>query len=326
MTPHLQTTRLAPSPTGDLHLGNARSLLLCWALGRSLGWQVILRIEDLDGTRCDPRWESLILEGLHWLGIDWDGPVLRQSDEPEKYEQAMKALDAGNLIFTCPRSRREVRAAAEAAGAPHQGGRKTISTPAMRPDDRSRFTFAPGDCNHRLVMEPGKETVQDECVGRHAFELATQFGDPIVWTRENTPSYQLAVVADDLQQGITDVVRAADLLPSAGLQQKIAERLQGSSPRWWHLPLLLDHDGRRLAKRDGDHTLSACRLRGVSPERVIGLLARTCEIQEDDRPMSLERFLRAFDADRMCEWAGRIGVDGETRLRADDITRLMELP
>ena len=326
MTPHSQTTRLAPSPTGDLHLGNARSLLLCWALGRSLGWQVLLRIEDLDGTRCDPKWETLILEGLRWLGIDWDGPVVRQSDELTKYQQAMAALDVDDRVFTCTRSRREVRAAAEAAGAPHEDGRKTISTPAMRPEDASRFRFEPGDCNHRLVIEPGKETVYDECVGRHAFELSTQFGDPIVWTRENTPSYQLAVVTDDLEQGITDVVRAADLLPSAGLQQALAGMLQGTAPRWWHLPLLLDHDGRRLAKRDGDHTLSACRVGGVSPERVIGLLARTCEMQEDASPMSLEQFLNAFDADQLCEWAGRIGVDGETRLQADDITKLMETP
>ena len=300
-------------------------MLLCWALGRSLGWRVVLRIEDLDGTRCDRKWEELILEGMDWLGIEWDGPVVRQSDALEPYRNAMRTLDAHDLVFRCTRSRREVRAAAEAAGAPHQDGYRTISTPAMRPDDRSWFRFTPGDCNHRIVVEPGSEPVHDECIGDHAFDLSAHFGDPIAWTREDAPSYQLAVVVDDLEQGITDVVRGGDLLPSAALQQHIARKLDGTPPAWWHLPLLLDHDGRRLAKRDGDHTLSALRASGVSPDRVIGLLARTCEMQEDDGPMSPEEFLSAFDADHFRTWAGRIGIEGETRLRPEDMTRLTEV-
>ena len=269
MTARMRTTRLAPSPTGDLHLGNARSLLLCWALGRAHGWQVTMRIEDLDGTRCDPRWEERILAGMRWLGIDWDGEVHRQSEDVERYQSAMRSLDASDLVFTCDRTRRELQAAAEAAGAPHESGRNTVSTAEMRPKASDRYTFAPGVCNHRLKIEPGLMRVRDEATGEHDFDLARTFGDPIVWTREDRPAYQLAVVVDDLRQGITDVVRGIDLLPSAGLQQEIARLLGGIAPHWWHLPLLLDPDGRRLAKRDGDQTLGALHERGVRPERII---------------------------------------------------------
>jgi glutamyl-tRNA synthetase len=325
MTAQTRTTRLAPSPTGDLHLGNARSLLICWALGRTLGWQVILRVEDLDGNRCDPGWEKKILEGLDWLGLDWDGPIERQSDEVEGYAQAMRTFDAAHLIFTCERTRRELRAAAEAAGAPHESGHNTISTASMRPQDPHRFTFAPGTCNHRLTIEPGVMNVRDEYTGEHAFDLETLFGDPIVWTRENKPSYQLAVVVDDLRQGVTDVIRGVDLLPSAGLQQTIAHTLGGTSPNWWHLPLLHDHEGRRLAKRDGDHTLGSFREQGVRPEQVLGLLARTCEMQDDASPLSAHDFLESFDPEHLREWVRRTAPMGEDRLRSTDTTDLMEL-
>ena len=326
MTAPVRTTRLAPSPTGDLHLGNARSLLICWALGRSLGWRVLLRIEDLDGNRCDSGWERKIIEGMKWLGLDWDGPIQRQSDEVECYKQAMRKFDDANLVFTCDRTRRELRAAAEAAGAPHASGHNIISTASMRPEDPERFTFAPGSCNHRLTMEPGLMSVCDECRGNHVFDLADLFGDPIVWTREDKPSYQLAVVVDDLRQGVTDVVRGVDLLPSAGLQQRIARILEGTPPKWWHLPLLHDHEGRRLAKRDGDHTLGSLREHGVRPERILGLLARTCQMQEDAAPLSARDFLDSFDPEHFRE-PTRCGASaGEDRLRPNDTTELMERP
>ena len=287
---------------------------------------MILRVEDLDGNRCDPSWEEKILEGIRWLGLDWDGPILRQSDELRPYEEAMQKLDARHLVFTCERTRRELRAAAEAAGAPHESGRNIISTVSMRPEAPDRFRFTPGSCNHRLTIEPGMMNVRDEYTGDHTFDLASQFGDPIVWTRENKPSYQLAVVVDDLRQAVTDVVRAVDLLPSAGLQQTIAHTLGGTPPNWWHLPLLLDHDGRRLAKRDGDHTLGSFRERGVQPERILGLLARTCEMQEDAAPLSARDFLESFDTDHIREWARRSASTGEDRLRPTDTTDLMERP
>ncbi|MEE2681704.1 MAG: glutamate--tRNA ligase family protein [Planctomycetota bacterium] len=321
-----RTTRLAPSPTGDLHLGNARSLLLCWALARSEGWKVILRIEDLDGSRCDPRWEQRIIAGMRWLGLDWDGPVRRQSEDRERYAEAMRTFDVEDRIFTCPRTRRELQAAAEAAGAPHESGRNTVSTAEMRPEDPGRFTFAPGSGNHRLKIEPGTVRVRDLLTGEHDFDLASRFGDPIVWTRDDRPAYQLAVVVDDLEQGITDVVRGIDLLPSAGLQQEIAKLLGGGLPKWWHLPLLLDPEGRRLAKRDGDDTLGAFQEQGIPPERVIGLLARTCEMQEDAKPMSAREFVEGFDVEHFRKWVRRSAAAGGDRLRATDTTDLMEDP
>ena len=326
MTVPKRTTRLAPSPTGDLHLGNARSLLLCWALGRARGWQVTMRIEDLDGARCDQRWEERILAGMRWLGIDWDGAVHRQSADVERYRSAMRSLDAENLVFTCERTRRELQAAAEAAGAPHESGRNTVSTAAMRPEAADRYAFAPGSVNHRLKIEPGLMHVRDESTGEHDFDLARTFGDPIVWTREDRPAYQLAVVVDDLRQGVTDVVRGVDLLPSAGLQQEIARLLGGTAPDWWRLPLLLDAEGRRLAKRDGDQTLGAFHDQGVRPERLIGLLARTCEMQEDASPMSAREFLEAFDPEHLQKWVRRSTAEGGDRLLPTDTTDLMEGP
>ena len=318
MAPERRTTRLAPSPTGDLHLGNLRSLLVGWALARRLGWNVVLRIEDLDGDRCRAEWEAVIIQGMRWLGMDWDGSERRQSDRIDQYASAMRPLSEAGLVFSCQRSRRELRAAAEALGAPHAGEGSTISTVAMRPTSPDRLGFTRRAGNHRLMVDPRPETVRDELLGEQEVDVSGRFGDPIVWTWRDTPSYQLAVVVDDLDQGVTDVVRASDLLPSAGLQQRITGLLGGDAPRWWHLPLLLDEGGRRLAKRDGDLTLGRLRSEGTRPEMIIGLLARTCEMQEDADPMTAEAFVSELDPERLRGWAVRDGSAHRDRLRASD--------
>lgn len=267
--PERRRTRLAPSPTGDLHLGNARTFLLNWALARHEGWHVLLRHEDLDATRASPETCVDIERSLSWLGLDWDDEPVRQSDDLAPYLDAMRRLGAARLSYRCEMSRREIR---EALGAPHAGGELRFPA-ALRPTDAGEYGFLDPSAGHRLVMDAGVERVLDEGHGAVEFDPAAEAGDPIVWTRDGRPGYQLAVVVDDLRHGITDVVRGDDLLPSAARQQRIARALGAAAPpRWWHLPIVHDAEGRRLAKRDGDAGLLALRDAGVPADRVIGLL------------------------------------------------------
>ena len=309
-----RTTRLAPSPTGGLHLGNARSFLLCWALGRKLGWKVLLRIEDLDEERCTPAHEKAIIESLRWLGIDWDDEPVRQSARVDTHRVALEQLDGAGLLFACDRSRRELRAAAEAAGAPHETGSNLVSTEAMRPEDPALHHFIAGDRNHRMKIEQGVEDLTDELLGTSRHDLAAEFGDPIVWTRKDLASYQLAVVVDDLAQGVTDVVRGDDLLSSAALQQRIARSLEGESPDWWHLPLVLDEHGERLSKRKDDQTLESMREEGIPAERVIGLLAMSCGMLERPEPMDGNDFLETIDPASLQAWARESSRRGGDRI------------
>ena len=254
-------TRLAPSPTGDLHLGNARSFLLNWALARREGWTILLRHEDLDVTRASTKTCLDIERSMAWLGLDWDEGPIRQSDDLEAYLDAMRRLGAARRVYRCDLSRREIR---EAIGAPQAGGE--IRFPAsLRPREEADFGFDGPDAGHRYTMPDGREQVIDELQGHVVFDPAADAGDPVVWTRDGRPGYQLAVVVDDLRHGITEVVRGDDLLPSAARQQRIARDLGGGPPpRWWHLPIVHDADGRRLAKRDGDAGLLALHDAGVS--------------------------------------------------------------
>ncbi len=285
-------TRLAPSPTGDLHLGNARTFLLNWALARREGWSIVLRHEDLDAARASARACLDIEDALGWLGIDWDDGPHRQSDDLEPYVEAMRRLAASDLVFRSELSRREIR---EALGAPHAGGE--LRFPAeLRPADRAAWGFDDSHAGHRFRMDPGTEPVDDELQGHCGFDPAEEAGDLVVWTRDGAPGYQLAVVVDDLRQGITDVVRGDDLLPSAARQQRIARALGAHAvPRWWHLPIVHDADGRRLAKRDGDDGLLALRASGVTPERVVGLILHVSGLAADRSPRTAAEAIGLID-------------------------------
>ena len=289
-------TRLAPSPTGDLHLGNARTFLLNWALARHAGWTIVLRHEDLYSTRASPETCRDIETAMIWLGLDWDEGPFRQSDDPAPYADAMRRLDAARRVFRSELSRREIR---EALGAPHAGGE--LRFPAtLRPDDPAAWRFTDVNAGHRFAMDDGPETVEDELHGHCTFDPAQEAGDPVVWTRDGAPGYQLAVVVDDLRQGITDVVRGDDLLPSAARQQRIARALGADAPpRWWHLPIVHDSNGRRLAKRDGDDGLLALRDAGATPEKVVGLLLHLSGILGDRVPLSAADAVGLIDRDAL---------------------------
>lgn len=293
-------TRLAPSPTGALHLGNARTFLINWAMARQAGWSIIMRIEDLDGPRVKQHATEQVLDTLCWLGIDYDGEVLHQSHDLQPYEAAMQQLAQQGAVFACSLTRREIE---QAASAPHGDQRELRYEPALRPSDPDCRAFGRLDTNYRLLVSDEWIDVDDEVTGRRPFNPHREVGDFVVWTRRGVPAYQLAVVVDDVRQSVTDVVRGEDLLPSAARQILLYRALGLSPPRWWHLPLVLGPDGRRLAKRHGDTRVATYREMGVRPERVIALMAAWSGVIEFDpqkpRDMTAEEFRDRFVLDTL---------------------------
>jgi len=269
---HAGVTRLAPSPTGALHLGNARTFLVNWALARRAGWRIVLRIEDLDGPRVKPGAIEGTIELLRWLGIDWDiGPIV-QSDDLQPYRDAMATLASGAAAYPCELTRGQIEAA---ASAPQEGSGESVFPASLRPESRAR-AFDDEQTNWRLVVPDEVVRFDDAFAGPQERRPSQSVGDFVVWTKRGQPSYQLAVVVDDARQGVNEVVRGDDLIDSAA-RQILLYRVMGIAdriPRYTHLPLVIGEDGKRLAKRHGDTRLDAYRAAGVRAERVIGLLAR----------------------------------------------------
>jgi glutamyl-tRNA synthetase len=272
-------TRLAPSPTGALHLGNARTFLVNWALARRRGWSIVLRIEDLDGPRVKPGAIDATVDTLRWLGIDWDSGPIVQSDDLEPYRAAMRSLAARALAYPSALTRTEIEAA---ASAPQEGVHESPFPASLRPPLVPR-EFDDESTNWRFVVTDGPVPFVDAFAGPQAPDPSRSVGDFAVWTRRGQPSYQLAVVVDDHRQGITQIVRGDDLIDSAARQLLIYRALGlGPEPTYTHLPLIRGEDGRRLAKRHGDTRIDAYRRAGVRPERVLGLLARWCGLAADE--------------------------------------------
>lgn len=287
-----EITRLAPSPTGSLHLGNARTFLANWAMARRGGWKIILRIEDLDGPRVKPAAVAGIQETLRWLGIDWDeGPAI-QSEDLSPYRAAMRRLVQSGSAFPCALTRGEIE---RASSAPQEGAHETRYPAALRPAAWERV-FEEGEKNWRLLVPDAPTRFVDAFHGPQAPNLAEIVGDFVVWTKRAMPAYQLAVVVDDARQGVTRVVRGDDLLDSAARQLLLYRALGlGPEPSYCHLPLVKGPDGKRLAKRHGESRVDEFRARGVPAEAVIGLLAFWCGLIPERAPLTASRFLDLFD-------------------------------
>ncbi|MDX2131324.1 MAG: glutamate--tRNA ligase family protein [Planctomycetota bacterium] len=295
----MPTTRLAPSPTGALHLGNARTFLITWALARAAGWSIVLRVEDLDTPRVKPGVIAGTIDLLAWLGIDWDsGPFIQSADTP-RHLDAMHRLARAGLVYPCDLTRAQIEAA---ASAPQEGAHDVPFPRHLRPASFPS-TFTDDAPSWRFAVEPGATAYTDLFAGPQAFDIASIVGDFVVWTRRDPArpgqaSYQLAVVTDDHAQGVTHVVRGDDLLDSGARQLRLARALGLTpEPAYLHLPLVRGQDGRRLAKRHGDTRLDLYRASGVPPERVVGLVAYWSGVRTARTPMSAREFQAALRLD-----------------------------
>ena len=292
-----RTTRLAPSPTGALHLGNARTFLINWAMATADGWRVVMRLEDLDGPRVRAGAAEDAIELLDWLRLDWDGETLVQSNDLAPYVTAMERLCAAGRSFASTLTRSEVAAA---ASAPHGSAHDTQFNRSLRPPEAGHpCAFVPGAHNHRVLVDDGTFEFDDLVHGHCVRSVAETVGDFVIWTRNGTPAYQLAVVVDDARQGVTDVIRGDDLLDSTARQILLCQALDLPIPRYCHLPLVLGPDGRRLAKRHGDTRVDTYRRSGVPADRIIGLLADWSGVPGPRRPMSARVFADSFRLDRL---------------------------
>lgn len=291
-------TRLAPSPTGALHLGNARTFLINWALARRNGWRIVLRIEDLDGPRIKPGAIDLTIDLLGWLGIDWDEGPLIQSHDLEPYRHAMDCLARSARAYPSDATRTQLD---DSASAPQEGVHEPRFAEELRPPIATRSFDEPHRA-WRFVTTPEHMQFNDVFAGPQSVSPSNSIGDFVIWTKRAQPAYQLAVVVDDARQGITDVVRGDDLIESTGRQLMLYRALNlRPEPEYVHLPLVRGEDGRRLAKRHGDSRIDSYRAAGTTPERIIGLIATWCGMQSNDAPreVSATEFLDSFKLDTM---------------------------
>ncbi len=284
--------RFAPSPTGRLHLGNVRSALLGWLWARSLGGEFLLRIEDLDPERSKPEFTDALFEDLTWLGLDWDGPVWKQSERGAIYDDALRRLADEGRAYQCWCSRAEV---ARAASAPHVGE----EGPVYPGTCREHATPKPGRTpSWRFRVEPGAVSFVDAIHGEVTQDVAREVGDFLIRRIDGVASYQLAVVVDDALSGVTHVLRGDDLLSSTPRQMLLQRALGFSTPTYAHVPLLMQSDGRRLAKREGASTVAGLRALGWSPERVVGQLAAWSGLGEG-APVSARELVDGFSLARV---------------------------
>jgi glutamyl-tRNA synthetase len=327
MPSSLIVSRLAPSPTGAQHVGNARTYLLAWLSARSQGGRVILRIEDIDSPRVKPWAVQQAIDDLRWLGLDWDegplvpsppsagervrarGPASEETATPPRryiqtqrldlYRTALEVLQRRELVYPCTCTRSDIESA---ASAPHAGQEGPVY---------------PGTCHHRTVadaealgeqpfawrfrLSAARDVVSysDLLAGPQSCRVADELGDFVVAKSDGSPAYQLAVVVDDHEMGITEVVRGDDLIPSTFRQLALYNAFGWEPPQFAHVPLVIGPDGRRLAKRHGDTRISVLRDAGVPAERFVGFLASTCGLQPSQAPITARDLIDRFDWQRV---------------------------
>lgn len=283
--------RFAPSPTSDLHLGNLRTALVAWLLARSTGRRFLVRMEDLDTTRVAAARNvaERQLADLEALGLDWDGEVVRQSDRLDLYASALDRL----ALYECFCTRREI---AEAASAPHADG--------FRPYPGTCRRLTPAEAAARHAERPGAlrvsaggalSTVHDLWAGGQTAAV----DDFVVRRNDGAFAYNLAVVVDDLAQGIDQVVRGDDLLSSSPRQAWLAAQLGGGAPAYAHVPLVVNAQGNRLAKRDGAVTLADLDAAGTDPAAVRSLLAQSLGLAESGEPVTTAELLNRWTPEAM---------------------------
>ncbi len=271
-------TRFAPSPTGYLHLGHAFSALFAWRHARDAGGQFLLRLEDIDPSRCRPEYAAAILEDLAWLGIDWDGEVRVQSLHLPEYRAALDQLAARSLLYPCFCTRADIQQSASAPHTPDGAPLYPGTCRALSADERAARIAAGVPHAQRLDMRRALECVSTSLTFEEAGDgprpgHPERFGDVVLARKDAPASYHLCVTHDDTLQGVTLVTRGADLKPATDLHRLLQALMEWPVPRYAHHPLLTDASGRRLAKRDRAATLCDLRTSGRTPEEVRALIS-----------------------------------------------------
>jgi glutamyl-Q tRNA(Asp) synthetase len=269
-------TRFAPSPTGYLHRGHAFSALTAYAAARDTGGRFILRIEDIDATRCRPPFEAAIYEDLAWLGVDWESPVRRQSQHMADYGAALRELSERGLTYRCFRTRREV---AEAIGSAPHGAMEAFRGAPLAPDEEAARIEAGEPYAWRLSLTAAERTLggfgdltfdeggEGPAGERGLIQAHPELGGDVVLARKDVGvAYHLAVVVDDALQGVTQVIRGRDLFEATHVQRLLQALLALPTPGYRHHRLLAGPDGKRFAKRDRAETLRDLRERGMTPQ------------------------------------------------------------
>jgi glutamyl-tRNA synthetase len=303
--------RLAPSPTGAQHLGNARTYIAAWLIARTRSGRLLLRIEDLDTPRTKTGADTQILLDLEWLGLDWDSSehsqsYTLQSQRTSRYQELLEVLKSRDLVYPCTCSRTDIE---NASSAPHESqldgtvypgtcaGNSVADAKQLDNLDQKyawRFRFPTGES---MIWD-------DEFCGIQSCIPSQVLGDFIVARNYGPIAYQLAVVADDHDSGINHVVRGNDLIYSTYRQLAIYNAFQWQPPSWLHIPLVVGPDGKRLAKRHGDTRICTLRSLGWKPETIIGMIAKSLSLADSENPISLSELLALATADP--EWLRKV--------------------
>lgn len=273
--------RYAPSPTGALHLGNLRTALVAWLSARSQNGQFLLRMEDLDTPRVVPGSADQILQDLEWLGLDWDGPVMYQSSRLNAYQHAMDQLSQQQLVYPCFCSRKDIQ---QASSAPHGNTSVYAGTCRGLNVEEQRQKAQHKNPSYRVIVSD---------------DLQSEVGDFVIKRADELFAYQLAVVVDDLEQGVTEVVRGADLISSTSRQLYLASLLQTKQQpiSYFHAPLMLDQQGQRMSKRDGSESLSLWRSSGKDPSELLAYFAKSLGMKLNVEKISLIELLEITSSD-----------------------------
>lgn len=328
--------RWAPSPTGWLHVGNARTALAAWLSVRAAGGTFAWRLEDLDPPRIVPGAAEAAMEDLAWLGLDWDeGPDVggphapyRQSERSELYRRALAHLVEIERLFPCRHSRKEL---AEIASAPHGHDGSPPYPKSLRPRELPSDWFHklekpdPGDPGAalRFLVDDAPVTFRDRVFGEITERVDETVGDFVLRRRDGLCAYQLAVVVDDLAMDVTEVVRGSDLLGSTARQIQLFKSLRGvvgrgDTPVWGHVPLVLNAEGEKLSKRDRGLTLRSLRTSGARPETLVGWLGWSLGLLDEPDPCRAEELIPAFTWQRIGREDWTLPPDFAQRLSRGD--------
>lgn len=293
--------RFAPSPSGRMHLGNLCCALLAWLSVRSQNGEMVLRIEDLDPDRCKRAYAEQLCDDLLWLGLDWDegpgkdgghGPYY-QSERRQIFEEALQQLTKQGMVYPCFCTRAQLHA----ASAPHASDgvfryAGTCRSLTQTEIEEKMQTRAPA---MRFRTPEGTVTFDDLFLGPQQFNVQDMFGDFLIRRSDGVHAYQLAVTVDDALMGITEVVRGSDLLTSAGCQIQLFRALGAEPPRYGHIPLLTNPEGRRLSKRERDLDIGVLRAR-LTPEQLLGHLGHLLGMLPAPEPLTAKEMIALYSA------------------------------